>query len=82
MVKSEKQQLREKCLYIERLISWQNIAIEKAKKRYHRKKYWAFSFWLTNDVEDYARFLEREEGINDILNEHLELISNQLINCN
>ena len=80
-IKSEKQQLREKRDYIEQLISWQDIALKKASRRYKIKKDWAFSFWILND-SDTCRFVyEREKGIKDNLQEYLDLINDKLINC-
>lgn len=80
-IKSEKQQLREKRDYIEQLISWQNIALKKASRRYKIKKDWVFSFWILND-SDTCRFVyEREKSIKDNLQEYLDLINDRLINC-
>ena len=81
-IKSEKQQLREKRDYVEQLINWQDIALKRAEKRYRIKKNWSFSFWIFND-SDTCRFIyERERGIKDTLQEYLDLINTQLINCN
>lgn len=80
-IKSEKQQLREKRDYIEQLISWQDIALKRASRKYKIKKDWAFSFWILND-SDTCRFVyEREKGIKDNLQEYLDLINDKLINC-
>lgn len=80
-IKSEKQQLREKRDYIEQLISWQDIALKRASRRYRIKSEWVFSFWILSN-SDICRFAyEREKGIKESLQDYLDVINDKLINC-
>lgn len=80
-IKSEKQQLRERRDYIERLINWQYIAVRKARKRYDIKSNWLLSFWIGSNTDALWFAYEREKGINDSLQDYLDLINDKLINC-
>ncbi len=80
-IKSEKQQLRERRDYIEQLISWQDIALKRASRRYRIKSEWVFSFWILSN-SDICRFAyEREKGIKESLQDYLDVINDKLINC-
>ena len=80
-IKSEKEQLRERCNYIDQLISWQDIAMRKARKRYDIKSNWLLSFWIGSNTDTLWFVYEREKGIKDNLQDYLDLINDKLINC-
>jgi len=81
-IKNEKQQLREEQVRIERLISWQRIAVRKAQRRYNVKSFWMFiAFWIWDNTDTLRFAYDREEAILNALYEYLESISDRLINC-
>lgn len=80
-IKSEKQQLREKREYLERLISWQELAVRRARKRYDNKSKAIIPIWIGSNTDTLWFYYEREKGIRDSLQDYLELIDEKIRNC-
>lgn len=78
-IKTPKQQLQERKDHIERLIDWQDIALQRAERRYRIKTDWVFSFWIltSSDTLNYIR--KREQEIHDSLWEYYRTLEERLI---
>ena len=78
---SKEQQIRERFLLIEQLISWQQRRTKTARKRYRIKSDWMFNFWIWNDTSTLKFCVEREEGIEQSLKDYNKILEDKLINC-
>jgi hypothetical protein len=78
-IKNEKQQLRESIDELKSLIEWQNIVVNRARKRYDIKKDWLISFWISSDSDTLWFVYEREKSIKNNLEDYLNVLTDRLL---
>ena len=80
-IKSEEEQIRERFNLVTQLINWQQISTKRARRKYHIKSEWMLSFWILNNTSTLQFCVEREEGIEQSLQDYHKILEQKLINC-
>lgn len=78
-IKTEKQQIRERIIELDDIISEQQERSVRAYRRYEMKSDWAFTFWIWNNSSTLKFIYDREELIKQNLIDYRQILRDKLL---